>query len=144
MSQDLPFIWESSFDGMESLRISRVGQTVLARLVESQIWHQTAGSVALLREGSKKGQWPLPAFLYERKLAPSSCLDARHFSFFLYATMPFKLLTQCWSSEGGSPCVGSLRTTSWNSRSFFLSLNPYLFLQLEVMGIYFPGTGILA
>ena len=31
--------------GMESLEISKVGQTVLARLMEFQIWHQVAGSV---------------------------------------------------------------------------------------------------
>ena len=29
---------------------------ILARLVESQIWHQPAGPVALQREGSEKGQ----------------------------------------------------------------------------------------
>ena len=33
--------------GAESQRISRVGQTVLARLMETQIWHWPAGSVAL-------------------------------------------------------------------------------------------------
>ena len=30
----------------ESLGISKVGQTVLARLMECQIWHQLASSVA--------------------------------------------------------------------------------------------------
>ena len=38
--------------GAESLGISKVGQTVLARLMESQIWHQLASSVG---EGFKKG-----------------------------------------------------------------------------------------
>ena len=33
--------------GIESLGITRVGQTVLARLMESQIWYQPANSVAL-------------------------------------------------------------------------------------------------
>ena len=37
-------------------------------------------------EGSTKGQWPLPAFLSERKLSPSSHLEARHFSSSLDAT----------------------------------------------------------
>ena len=32
--------------GAESLGISRARQTVLARLMESQIWHQLAGSVS--------------------------------------------------------------------------------------------------
>ena len=34
--------------------------------------------------------------------APSSCLDARHFSSSPYATGAFQLLPQCWSSEGVS------------------------------------------
>ena len=34
---------------------------VLARLMESQIWLQLAGSVALWGKGLEKGQWGLPA-----------------------------------------------------------------------------------
>ena len=74
----------------ESQGISRVAQTVLARLKETQIWHLPASSVALLGEGSEKGQWPLPTFLSGRKLSPSSHLDARHFTFFFYATGAFQ------------------------------------------------------
>ena len=59
---------------------------------------QLCGSV--MGEGSEKGQWPLPTFLCGRKLSASSCLDARHLSSFPYATGAFKLLRQCWSSEG--------------------------------------------
>ena len=58
----------------------------LASLIESQIWHLSAGSVALLGEGSEKGQWRLPTFLSGRKLSASSHLDARHFGFSQYAT----------------------------------------------------------
>ena len=49
MSPDLPFIRKSSMGrgGTESLGISRVGQTVLDELMESQIWHQPASSVVL-------------------------------------------------------------------------------------------------
>ena len=43
--------WPHKLGGAESLGISKVGQTVLARLMESQIWHQL---VALLGEGSEK------------------------------------------------------------------------------------------
>ena len=75
---------------MEPQGISRVGQTVLARLMESQIWHQPAGSVSLLREGSEMGQWPLLALMPETSV--SSCI----------ALMPFKLLPWCWCSEGVS------------------------------------------
>ena len=70
-----------------------MGQTVLAKLKESQIWHLPADSVALYGEGSEKGQWPLPAFLSGRKLSPSSCPDARHFSSSLYATGVFQAAT---------------------------------------------------
>ena len=74
----------------EPQRISRVGQTELARLMESQIWHQPAGSVALLGEGSERGYWPEPTFLSGRKFSPSSCFDARHFSSSMYATGAFQ------------------------------------------------------
>ena len=37
--------WAHKLGGAESLGISKVGQTVLASLMESQIWHQLAGSV---------------------------------------------------------------------------------------------------
>ena len=70
-----------------------MGQTVLAGLIESQIWHEFAGSVVLWGEGSEKGQWPLPAFLSGRKLSPSSHLDATHFSFTPYATGAFQAAT---------------------------------------------------
>ena len=87
--------------GTELQRISRAGKTVLARLMESHIWHQPTSSVALCRgAGLGKGQWPLPTLLSERKLSPSSHL-------MLYISVPpsmplvpFKLLPQCWSSEG--------------------------------------------
>ena len=81
MSQDQSFIWKSSFGwahelgGAESLGISKVGQTVLARLMDFQIWHQLSGSVG---RGFSKGP-----------MAPS-CLDAKHFSFSLYTTSAFQ------------------------------------------------------
>ena len=39
--------WACKSSGMESLGISRVGQTVLARLIEFQTCHQPTSSVAL-------------------------------------------------------------------------------------------------
>ena len=50
---DQPFIsekqlrWAPKLGGVESLRISNMGQTVLARLMEVHIWHQLASSMAL-------------------------------------------------------------------------------------------------
>ena len=65
--------------GVVSLGISEMGQTVLARLMWSQIWHQLTGSVGA---GFRKGTM---AF---------ACLDARHFSFSLYTTGAFQKASQ--------------------------------------------------
>ena len=48
--------WACKLGGVEPLWISKVGHTVLARLMDSQIWHQLT---SLWGEGFKKGQWPL-------------------------------------------------------------------------------------
>ena len=64
--------------GAESLDIPNMGQTVLARLMESQIWHQLAGSV-----GGK----------FRKETMDSVCLDARYFSFSLYTTGAFQAAT---------------------------------------------------
>ena len=37
--------WAHKLGGAESLGISKVSQMVLGRLMESQIWHQLAGTV---------------------------------------------------------------------------------------------------
>ena len=55
--------------------ISNAGQTVLAKLMQSQIWHQLASSVG---GGFSKGT------------KASAHLDARHFSFSLYTTGVFQ------------------------------------------------------
>ena len=49
-------VWVHKLGGVESLGISKAGQAVLARLTESQIWHQLAGSGALQGESLEKGQ----------------------------------------------------------------------------------------
>ena len=64
--------------GAESLRISKVGQTVLARLMESLIWHQLASCVG---GGFRKGTMTSARF------------DARHFSSSLCATGAFQAAT---------------------------------------------------
>ena len=48
---------------------------------------------------------------------------------------PLKLLPCCWSSKGVwlGPCVGSLRRTTWDSKSFFHQFNFCWFLQLELI-----------
>ena len=92
LRQDKPFIprekqlgWACKLGGVESLGISKVGQTVLPRLMEFQIWYQLAGSMTLLEGGLRK------------ETVASAGLDVRNFSFSLYSTGPFKLLPRCWS-----------------------------------------------
>ena len=70
--------WVHKLGGAESLGISKVGQTVLARL----IWHQLAGSVALWGEGLEKGQWSLLTLMPDNSVPP--CM----------LWVPFKLLPQ--------------------------------------------------
>ena len=59
-------------------------------------------------------------------------------------------LWSCYTSEWVrewiwvSPCVGSLRDTAWDSRSFFHWLYLHWFLQPEVVGTYLPGTQTLS
>ena len=64
---------------------SKAGQTVLARLMESQIWHQHAG---YLRGWFRKGTMA------------SAHLDARHFSSFIYASGAFQTATQVLELRG--------------------------------------------
>ena len=59
--------WAHKLGGAESLGISKAGPTVLARLMESQIWHQLTCSVG---EGLGKGQWPLLALRPDTSVSP--------------------------------------------------------------------------
>ena len=90
MSPDQSFICKSSLGGLEFLGISKVGQRILARLTESQIWHQLASSV---QEGLRERKWPLPTFM------PATSVTA------CIPQVPFKLPPQYWNSEG----VGLIR-----------------------------------
>ena len=74
----------------ESLGISKAGQTLLAKLMESQICYQSGSTVALKGESSAKGQWPLLALMPDTSV--SACIPL----------VPFKLLPLYWNSEGVS------------------------------------------
>ena len=75
--------WAHNLGGAESLWISKLGETVLARLMESQIWHQPAGSMALGGDGLEKGQQPLLALMPDTAVSPCILL------------VPFQLLPWC-------------------------------------------------
>ena len=70
--------WAQKLGGTEFLETSKASQTVLARLMVSQIGHQLAGSV---EGGFRKGTMA------------SAHLDARPFSFSLYITGAFQVAT---------------------------------------------------
>ena len=79
--------WACKLGGAESRGTSKVGQTVLARSMESQIWHQLASSV-----------WGG----FRKEIMASAHLDARDSVLPCMPLVPFKLPPQCWSSEGVS------------------------------------------
>ena len=133
-----------SWAGMESQRISREGQMVLARLVESQIWHLPASSVGWIFQKRVNGLCPpfwlgescFPAFAFMLDISIPPCISL----------VPSKQLPLCWRSAEVSLCksmCGSLWVTAWDYRSFFSWLNLCCFLQEEGMGTYVPGTRTL-
>ena len=125
--------------------ITRVGQTVWTRLMESQIWHPPAGSVAgaLIKEtmvSSSTSIWekatPALSLMLDNSVPPWMSLR------------PFNLLPGPWSSEGVNPsksvrglfernCQGVRQFLSSTAsipagfyspkfwRLFFLALNPW-------------------
>ena len=79
--------WTNKLGGKESLGISKVGQTVLARLMESQIWHQLAGFVC--------GGGGL-----RKRTMPSAHPNASHFSLSQYATSALQAATLALELRG--------------------------------------------
>ena len=80
--------WAHKLRGAESLGISKVGQTVLPRLMEFQIWYQLAGSMTLLEGGLRK------------ETVASAGLDVRNFSFSLYPTGALQAATPVLELRG--------------------------------------------
>ena len=76
--------WACKLGGAEPLGVFKAGQTVLARLKESQIWHQPTGSVG---RGFRKGQWPLLTLLPDTSGSPCISLV----SFKLFVTLVLEL-----------------------------------------------------
>ena len=70
--------WAHELGLAESQGMSLTGQTMLARLMVSQIWHPLTGSVGGRVQKRNNGL---------------ACLDVRYFSFSLYATVAFQTAT---------------------------------------------------
>ena len=79
--------------GMEPQVISRARQTVLAKLMESQMWYPSCQCCGFMWGKAQKRDKVCDCLSVREKDVPSSCLDARHFSFSLYATGTFHTAT---------------------------------------------------
>ena len=115
--------WAPKFCGVESLEISKADQTILARLMESQIRHQLVSS---LGGGFRKGTMA------------STCLDARYFISSLCTTGTFQVTPWCWSTEEVSlsksmPVV--FKRNCLCLQNFFQQLNPHCLLHPELWGL---------
>ena len=77
--------WARKLGRVESLWISKVGYTVLARSMESQILYQPTGSV---QGGLSKGT--MASACPDTRLSVSPCVPL----------VPVNLPPPCWSSEG--------------------------------------------
>ena len=139
--------WAQKLGGAGPQRMTRVGQTVWARLTESQIWYPPTSSMALYVEGSEMEQWYLLALLSERKLSPSSHPEDRQPISSHMSLMPFNLLSLCWISEEVSLSKSVHRPFKRN----YLLLQKFLYSTASMpTGFYsqklwrhIPGTGTL-
>ena len=112
-----------------------------SQLMESQIWHPSASSVALWFRGGRvqrrdNGLCPPfcpPALALMPNTSASSCIPQ----------MLFKLLPQFWSSEGVSlsnSICGFFKRNCWVLQRFFPQTQSLLVFATRT---YLPGTGIL-
>ena len=62
--------WVGPYVGWGRVSGDIQGRSVLARLMESQIWHQLTSSLVLLGEGLEKGQWPLLPLIADTSVSP--------------------------------------------------------------------------
>ena len=125
--------WAHKLGAEESLRISKASQIVLARLMESQIWHQLTGSVG---EEFNNRQWPLLTLMPDTSVSP--CIPSVLSRGYPGAGAQRELV---WVGE--SVCV-FFKRNCFGSSSVFHWLNSPWFLQPGVAGTYLSGTGTMA
>ena len=107
--------WACKLGRAATLGISKADRTVLARLMESQIWHHLTRS---MKGGFSKGTMA------------SACLDAKHFSFSLYTTGAFQAATLVlelreWIWVGETMC-GFIKRKCLGHQKFLLPTKPPL------------------
>ena len=103
--------------------------------------------LALLGEGSEKGQWPLPPFSLGEGCPPDLTLIPDTSVSPCMPLVPFKLLPCCWSSKGVNL---SKWVHVWVFKRSCLGLQEFLPLSQSLPGFstrkcgaYLPGTGTL-
>ena len=124
--------------GTESLGISGVGQTVLAMLMEPQIWHQPAGSVALKR-AQKTGKGLYTPFYLGESCSPALALMPDNSVSPCTPLVPFKLLPRCRSSEG----VSLSKSVCGFFKRYCLGLQKFLPLTQSQLGFVARSCGDL-
>ena len=114
-------------------------------------WYPPAGSVAVWGrgDGSEKEQWPLPTFMSGRKLSPSSCPDARHFSSSLYDTGAFQaatLVLELRGSKSESVCRAFKRNFLGIQQFLPLTQSLLVFIARSYGDLpslhWYPGVGL--
>ena len=149
MSQDQPFIWKSSLEGS----VSWVGWSLWVspgwgKQCQPGWWSLRYGNwlLALCICGHRKQTISSAHLSVWEKAVPHSHLDARHFTFFLYSMVPFKLLPQCWSSEGVSlikSICGFFQRTCLGLQKFLPLTQSLLVFVARSYGGLSSGTGTL-
>ena len=87
--------WAHKLGEGKSLGISKAGQTVLVSLMEFQIWHLPAGSVALGERVQKSDNGLCPLFYVGENCTPALTLIPDTAVPPCMPLVPFKLLPQC-------------------------------------------------
>ena len=100
---------------------------MLARLMESQIWHLHASSMAVLGGGFRKGTMASACLSAREKAVPSSYLDARHFSSSLYATGAFQVATLMLELRGSKSMYGFFKRNFLRLKFLPPTQSPLLF-----------------
>ena len=126
MNQDRKFLWRNHWKqigwaqklgGEVSQGITRVEQTVIAKSMESQIWYPPAGSMwGRLRKGTTSSA---STSVWEKSVPPTLILMPENSLPPCMSLVLFKLLAQCWSSEGVSASKSICRPckrTAWDFR----------------------------
>ena len=147
MGQGKPFVWQSHWKQLGWVRklggvgphgITRVGQTVWARLMDSLYGARLLAVWLCLWGGLRKGTVASANTSVWEKVAPQVLPWCQKIHFLPTCLVPFELLPRCWSSEGVSLSKSLCRPFKRNCLGI-----RHCFLQPADMVTYHPGTRTL-